>query len=66
MLTLFQNWKRKFPDVESDFMYKGLREQNIENNQEIHDINKRFADTDKTLQEIKDTLDKILEKLENG
>ena len=64
MLGFFEKCKRIYPDVELDFMQLGLRQQNIENNQEIHDINKRFAETDTTLKEIKEALDKILEKLE--
>lgn len=32
----------KFPLVSSDFMSKSAKEQNIENNQEIHEINKRL------------------------
>ena len=32
----------KYPLVSHDFIYKGLRSQNIENNQEIHEINERL------------------------
>lgn len=39
---MVKSFLKKFPDVLPEFMRKPLREQNIENNQEIHDINKRL------------------------
>lgn len=32
----------KFPLTTSEFIHKPLREQNVENNQEIHELNKRL------------------------
>lgn len=34
---------KQYPDVEREFMIKPEREQNIENNQEIHKLNKKLA-----------------------
>lgn len=39
----------KYPDVTEIFCKLPLREQNIENNQEIHEINKRLAKIEKRL-----------------
>ena len=39
----------KYPDVTEIFCKLPLREQNIENNQEIHEINKRLAAIEKRL-----------------
>ena len=39
----------KYPDVTEIFCKLPLREQNIENNQEIHEINKRLAEIEKRL-----------------
>lgn len=33
----------KFPLVSPDFINKSAKEQNVENNQEIHELNKRIA-----------------------
>ena len=32
----------KFPDVSENFINKTVKEQNVENNQEIHEINKKL------------------------
>lgn len=39
---LFDRLLDKFPLVSEDFINRGLREQNVENNQEIHEQNKRL------------------------
>lgn len=54
----------KYPDVTPEFMKRTLKEQNIENNQEIHAVNKRLDNSDKAIQEIKETLDKIIQVIE--
>lgn len=38
---VIEDFLKKYPDVTPDYMAKGLRMQNIENNQEIHDLNKK-------------------------
>jgi hypothetical protein len=61
---LFDKFLSKYPNVSLDFINKGVKEQNIENNQEIHEINKRFDKNDKDIKEIKETLDKIIQVIE--
>ena len=39
----------KYPNVSELFINKTAKEQNIENNQEIHEINKRLAEIEKRL-----------------
>lgn len=46
---LFDKFLNKYPDVTEIFCKLPLREQNIENNQEIHEINKRLAEIEKRL-----------------
>ena len=43
----------KFPLVTPEFLQKNTKEQNIENNQEIHEINKRLEIIEETLQELR-------------
>ena len=39
----------KYPNVSELFINKTAKEQNIENNQEIHEINKRLSEIEKRL-----------------
>lgn len=41
----------KYPDVKESFILKTEKEQNIENNQEIHEINKKFETLEKLVKE---------------
>ena len=50
---IVQDLIQKFPLVSKDFMNKNTVEQNIENNQEIHEINIRLYDIEKSIQEIR-------------
>ena len=52
----------KFPLVAPEFMRKSTKAQNIENNQEIHELNKRI---DALEESVKEKLDKLLKELEN-
>ena len=57
----------KYPSVSPLFLNKTIREQNIENNQEIHEINKRFDKTETQINELKETtnsLTKVIEELQ--
>lgn len=54
----------KYPDVSSLFINKSLKEQNIENNQEIHEINKRFDTLQRENDILKETLNKNVEIVE--
>ena len=53
----------KFPLVAPSFYNKTKAEQLAENNQEVHEINKRL---DALEQEVKEKLDTLLERLNNG
>lgn len=67
--SVIEKFLNKYPDVAPAFMTKGIKEQNIENNQEIHEINKRFDKQDKEIEELKkvvNQLTEILERLQNG
>lgn len=52
---IVQDLIQKFPLVSRDFMNKNTVEQNIENNQEIHEINIRLYDIEKSIEEIRRT-----------
>ena len=52
---IIQDLIQKFPLVSRDFMNKNTVEQNIENNQEIHEINIRLYDIEKSLEQIRRT-----------
>ncbi len=38
----YEELSKKYPLVKKEFFFKSIREQNIENNQEIHEINQRL------------------------
>ena len=48
-----QDLIQKYPDVKKEFVILPEKEQNIENNQEIHEINKKLLDIQKDLDEIR-------------
>ena len=52
---IVQDLIQKFPLVSRDFMNKNTVEQNVENNQEIHEINIRLYDIEKSIEEIRRT-----------
>lgn len=52
---IIQDLIQKFPLVSRDFMNKNTVEQNVENNQEIHEINIRLYDIEKSIEEIRRT-----------
>ena len=52
---IIQDLIQKFPLVSKDFMNKNTVEQNIENNQEIHEINIRLYDIEKSIEQIRRT-----------
>lgn len=53
--NVIQELVQKFPLVSQDFMNKNPKEQNIENNQEIHEINKKLELVEQTLNKIRST-----------
>lgn len=50
---VMQDLIMKYPNVQKEFMLLPEREQNIENNQEIHEINKKLLVIQKDLDEIR-------------
>jgi hypothetical protein len=50
---IMQDLIAKFPLVSPEFMQKTIKEQNIENNQEIHQINKALISLQKDINEIR-------------
>lgn len=44
---VIEQFMKKYPAVSLDFMSKTIKEQNIENNQEIHEIEKRLMELEK-------------------
>ena len=42
----------KYPLVTPEFMQKNAKEQNIENNQEIHEINKKLAELEEKINKL--------------
>ena len=62
--SMINQFLDKFPLVSPDFYKKTQKEQIIENNQEIHEINKRFDETDKHLNDLAECIKKITEIIE--
>lgn len=50
---VMQDLIQKYPDVKREFVILPEKEQNIENNQEIHEINKRLLVLQKDIDEIR-------------
>jgi hypothetical protein len=50
---IVQDLIQKFPLVKQEFINKNTIEQNVENNQEIHEINKRLEVIEQSLQELR-------------
>lgn len=60
---LVDYYKTKYPLVTEEFMTKTKEEQLIENNQEIHELNKRLDDVERYTAGCIDKIDRILDKL---
>lgn len=52
---IVQDLIQKFPLVDRDFINKNTVEQNVENNQEIHEINKKLEVIERTIEAIRST-----------
>jgi soluble cytochrome b562 len=50
---LIQTMQAKYPDVKKEFIILPEKEQNIENNQEIHDINQKLDILQRDIDEIR-------------
>lgn len=53
----------KFPLVSPDFMNKSNKEQSIENNQEIHELNKRVENLEEYVQALNTKIEKQLDMI---
>lgn len=53
MQDLIQSMQIKYPDVNQNFIIKPEKEQNIENNQEIHEINKKLLEFEDIIKDLK-------------
>ena len=53
MQDLIQTMQAKYPDVKKEFIILPEKEQNIENNQEIHEINKKLEVLQRDIDEIR-------------
>lgn len=59
MQDLIQTMQAKYPDVKKEFIILPEKEQNIENNQEIHEINKRIEVLEAELSKIQFLLSRL-------
>jgi hypothetical protein len=50
---------QKYPDVQKEFVLLPEKEQNIENNQEIHEINKKIESLENNLDKIEFLLSRL-------
>lgn len=50
---VMQDLISKYPDVNQNFIIKPEKEQNIENNQEIHEINKKLLEFEDIIKDLK-------------
>lgn len=60
---MIEYYKQRYPFVSEEFMLETQEQQLIENNQEIHELNKRVTHFEELTAGYKDKLDVILEKL---
>jgi hypothetical protein len=56
---VMQDLIQKYPDVQKEFMLLPEREQNIENNQEIHEINQKIESLENNLDKIEFLLSRL-------
>lgn len=62
---VIKDFLKKYPDVTPDYMAKGLRIQNIENNQEIHELNRKIDTLQDIVDNLKDVAESIKEQQDN-
>jgi hypothetical protein len=55
-----------YPLVKPDFVYKPIARQTVENNHEIHELNKKIEVLESNYKVIKYELDEIIERVKNG
>jgi uncharacterized protein YdiU (UPF0061 family) len=59
MQDLIQTMQTKYPDVKKEFIILPEKEQNIENNQEIHEINQKIESLENNLDKIEFLLSRL-------
>ena len=62
--SMIEKFLSKYPDVSPEFIKKDAKAQNVENNQEIHEVNKRLDEQDDKISKIEENQIKILDMLE--
>ena len=50
--SVIDKFLSKYPDVSPEFMKKDAKAQNVENNQEIHEINKKLAELEEKINKL--------------
>lgn len=60
--SIIDKFLSKYPDVSPAFIKKDAKAQNIENNQEIHEVNKRIDAIEANQQAILELLEKLQNK----
>ena len=54
--NVIDKFLNKFPLVNADFINKNVKEQNIENNQEIHELHKRITYLEQQIEKLSEEL----------
>lgn len=62
--SITSNLIAKFPLVSPDFINKSAKEQNVENNQEIHELNKKIEDVESRINAQNININKLVIMLE--
>lgn len=60
--SVIDKFLSKYPDVSPEFIKKDANAQNVENNQEIHEVNKRIDAIEANQQAILELLEKLQNK----
>ena len=62
--VLMEKFLDKFPLVSPDFINKSAKEQNVENNQEIHELNKKIEEVESRINAQNININKVVIMLE--
>lgn len=62
--ALMEKFLDKFPLVSPNFINKSAKEQNVENNQEIHELNKKIEDVESRINAQNININKVVIMLE--
>ena len=61
--SIIDKFLSKYPNVSIDFIKKDIKAQSIENNQEIHELNKRVERIEQYVEELNNKIEKQLDKI---